>query len=350
MSETSPRLDLPYIQPSQAQKHVTHNESLQRLDALVQMTVLALATNTPPPTPAPGDIHALGPTPTGSWAGHAGELAFWEGLSWVFLPPQEGWCCYDLATGALYSFNGAAWQPVIPEFQNLPGVGIGTTSDTTNRLAVSAPATLLSHAGAGHQLKLNKAGVAETASLLFQSDWTGHAEMGLSGSTTFSVKVSADGSLWHQALTIDPVVQSISLAPAGTPGATLTDTALQLNVPLTGSAVQSGALDVTAGRLLTTEAFGLGSTSATVPGNNLNNITATGNYKISSGVIAGSILPAYATNSGSNLWHFQFNASNASQLLVSHPTGRLAVRINDGGQWQPWRPLFDHSNLLGQTS
>ena len=44
MSETSPRLDLPYIQPSQAQKHVTHNESLQRLDALVQMTVLALAT------------------------------------------------------------------------------------------------------------------------------------------------------------------------------------------------------------------------------------------------------------------------------------------------------------------
>lgn len=33
------RLQLPYIAASQAQKHVTHNEALVLLDALVQLAV-----------------------------------------------------------------------------------------------------------------------------------------------------------------------------------------------------------------------------------------------------------------------------------------------------------------------
>lgn len=31
--DSSPNLQLPYIMPSQAQKHVTHNEALRTLDA-----------------------------------------------------------------------------------------------------------------------------------------------------------------------------------------------------------------------------------------------------------------------------------------------------------------------------
>ena len=41
MPATSPRLALPFIQPSQAQKHVTHNEALQLLDAVVQLRIRA---------------------------------------------------------------------------------------------------------------------------------------------------------------------------------------------------------------------------------------------------------------------------------------------------------------------
>ena len=33
MPDTTPNLALPFILPAQAQKHVTHNEALQRLDA-----------------------------------------------------------------------------------------------------------------------------------------------------------------------------------------------------------------------------------------------------------------------------------------------------------------------------
>ena len=36
MSDATPRLGLPWLMPAQAQKHVTVNESLGRLDALVQ--------------------------------------------------------------------------------------------------------------------------------------------------------------------------------------------------------------------------------------------------------------------------------------------------------------------------
>ena len=40
MSDISTHLLLPYILASQAQKHVTHNEALRLLDAMVQLSVL----------------------------------------------------------------------------------------------------------------------------------------------------------------------------------------------------------------------------------------------------------------------------------------------------------------------
>lgn len=40
MPDKTPNLALPFILPAQAQKHVTHNEALQRLDALVQLVVV----------------------------------------------------------------------------------------------------------------------------------------------------------------------------------------------------------------------------------------------------------------------------------------------------------------------
>jgi hypothetical protein len=42
---------LPYLLASQAQKHVTHNEALRLLDAMVQLAVLD-RTRTVPPAPA----------------------------------------------------------------------------------------------------------------------------------------------------------------------------------------------------------------------------------------------------------------------------------------------------------
>jgi len=210
-SDNSAILSLPYIQPSQAQKHVTHNQALAILDVLVQLSVVGFDATTPPVTPVEGETHALGNSPTGVWAGQDDSLATWQDGTWVFITPQAGWRAYGVGEGELRIWDGAAWTLPQAQADNLDGLGINTTHDLTNRLAVSADATLLSHDGTDHQLKVNKASSTDTASLLFQSGFTGHAEMGLSGSIDFAIKVSDDGITWNDALRIDAATGNVGL-------------------------------------------------------------------------------------------------------------------------------------------
>ena len=225
MSDTSDRLDLPFILPSQAQKHVTHNEALVRLDALVQMVFESAPTNTPPAVPNAGETWATGAAPTDGWAGQPNQIAQWMAPGWLFMTPQEGWRAWLRDTAQMVVWDGSAWVAQ-SQTQNLDGIGIGTSWDATNRLAVASDASLLSHAGQGHQLKINKAGVSDTASLLYQTNWTGHAEMGLAGDNNFAIKVSPDGSNWTDAVVVD--------AASGT---------------LSGAGVQASASDRTPGKL-----------------------------------------------------------------------------------------------------
>jgi hypothetical protein len=200
MSETTANLELPYILPSQAQKHVTHNEALQRLDAVTQLTVTATLA-TPPSDPEEGTCYDIAASSTGAWTGKSGNLAFRQDGDWVFISPKEGWRGWFQAEDKLKIHDGSAWA-AYDAIGTPSSLGINTTADSTNRLAVSAGATLLTHDGHGHQLKVNKAAAGDTASLLFQSGWSARAEMGLAGSDQFSVKVSPDGSAWISALSI----------------------------------------------------------------------------------------------------------------------------------------------------
>lgn len=288
MPDNTPNLAMPYIMPAQAQKHVTHNEALQIIDAVGQLCLEAIGLSTPPETAANGLVWAVGTAPTGRWFSYDNQLAIRAGNGWMFLPPQEGWTAWDRSSGTQRVWRNGSWDPV--PLTNLPGVGIGTDFDAVNRLAVFAQATLLSHDGGGHQLKINKASPIDTASLLFQTAWSGRAEMGLAGDDSFSVKVSSDGAAWSEALKANPATGRVTLAngvtlPPGTASApalsfegdadtgicrpaadqlglavggvtraVLTGSALQVSVPVTGSAVVSNANDVVAGKLLTTNA------------------------------------------------------------------------------------------------
>ena len=246
MTETA-RLGLPLVEAAQAQKHVTHNEALQRLDILVQLAAEEFDATTPPALPDDGAIYALGAAPTGDWAGHGDELAAWSGNSWVFIAPQAGWHALDKSSGVLKMRTDTGWDDLFSrDLNNLTGVGINTSHDSTNRLSVSAAATLLNHEGAGHQLKINKALAADTGSLLFQTGWSGRAEMGTTGSDDFAIKVSADGASWSTALSFD----------AG-------------NATVSGAAVQQDPQDVAPGRLARAD-------YAYCPGNLLNAVSQTG--------------------------------------------------------------------------
>ena len=205
MSQTSPILSLPYIQQAQAQKHVTHNEALRILDAVTQLSVISLDLTAPLTQPVAGDRYFVADGATGAWAGQEQNVAVWVDSTWQFFEPVLGWRADISGSGAEVRFDGTDWQPVsnVPNLQNLAGIGVGTTSDATNRLAVSADATLLNNAGAGHQLKLNKNAAGDTNSLLFQTGFSGRAEMGTSGTDDFSFKVSPDGSNFKTAIGIE---------------------------------------------------------------------------------------------------------------------------------------------------
>jgi hypothetical protein len=202
MSEFSARLTLPYLQAAQAQKHVTLNEALERLDMLVQLSVMGFGAITPPSAVEEGQIWALAPAPAGDWQGEGGKLAMRSGGGWLFVTPRQGW----LATMGteLRLFDGSSWvTPDASDLQNLQGVGIAASYDTNNPLAVGGPGSLFTHSGAGHQLKINKSSSADTASLLFQTGFSGRAEIGTAGNDALSIKVSGDGVLWREGLVVD---------------------------------------------------------------------------------------------------------------------------------------------------
>ncbi|PRZ44691.1 DUF2793 domain-containing protein [Tritonibacter scottomollicae] len=75
--QRSDRLDLPYLMPAQAQKHVTHNDALHRLDLVVQLVLEELERDTPPlpiPARAKSMPTALAPTRHGPGRGAVGRL------------------------------------------------------------------------------------------------------------------------------------------------------------------------------------------------------------------------------------------------------------------------------------
>lgn len=342
MADT-PNLVLPYLAANQSQKHVTVNEALRRLDALVQITVQSAALAAPPGSPTEGQRWILSAAPTGAWAGHAGQIAAWQDGAWAFYIPLDGWTAVDISTDTLLMFNAGTgiWIGLITgvfsdaaftlqddidptkqaRFQiagftagslrifslpdatttlaglsvaqtfaskqtlsaanndlgtatssgttnlasgatlsgNTKTVNIGTggvsgsttnisigsavagalgtlsiyspavtfgssvssiamtaanvsalylglggaTADATNRFSINAPASLFNHAGAGHQVKVNKAAATDTGSFLFQTGFSGRAEFGLTGSDDFQIKVSNDGATWFNALQLE---------------------------------------------------------------------------------------------------------------------------------------------------
>ncbi len=119
-------LKLPYLAADQAQKHVTLNESLRRLDAMVHMQVLRFHQNTPPATPQAGDHYVIGANPTGLWQGKASQMAHYVDGAWEFLTPQNGWRVWDQRDKILRLYDGGKWLNLAPQFS--PQIGFVTTS------------------------------------------------------------------------------------------------------------------------------------------------------------------------------------------------------------------------------
>ncbi|MGY6704706.1 DUF2793 domain-containing protein [Roseinatronobacter sp.] len=109
MTESTPRLLLPFIMAAQAQKHVTHNEALRRLDGLIQISVLDRDLATPPATPEDGAAYIVADNATGEWEGWEGDIACRSDGAWIRLVARPGYLAWVQDEDALYVLASTGW-------------------------------------------------------------------------------------------------------------------------------------------------------------------------------------------------------------------------------------------------
>jgi Protein of unknown function (DUF2793) len=283
MSET-PLLGLPLIASSQAQKHVTHNEALKLLDAMTFLAVADRDLTAAPTAPAEGDRYIVATGATGVWAGRGGHIAAWQDGTWTYLTPRNGWLAFIADEEQFVVRTGALWR-TLPVGDTLARLGINTMPDAVNRLAISSPASLLNHEGAGHQLTINKAATVASASLLLQTAFSGRAEIGLTGDDRLHVRTSPDGAAWKDAIVIDPATANLGI------GASPTDARIEV-----------GAAQGVSGRLALVSDGGMSdvqSISYGQPGGQFHGLMARGTKDSPTQVLSGDIISGY----GGRAWH-----------------------------------------------
>ncbi len=226
MSDTH-NLALPYLAAEQAQKHVTVNEALRALDAIVQLAVKDRNLAAPPGAPTEGDRYIVAAAATGAWAGHAGDIAAWQDGAWAFYEPREGWLAWVADEDVLVACDGTAWLTAGggggggSELQNLTLLGVGTAADAANPFSAKLNKALwtakpAAEGGDGDlRYTMNKESAADVLSLLFQSAFSGRAELGLIGDDNLTCKVSADGAAWKTALVLDRTTGRVSFPSGG---------------------------------------------------------------------------------------------------------------------------------------
>jgi hypothetical protein len=108
--ESTERLGLLLVQPGQAAKEATVNESLVALDLLVAGAVEEPPVNAPPASPGTGQCWIVGASPSGAWAGKPGHVAGYTAAGWRLIAPTDGMVLIVRSTGTFATYRGGAWD------------------------------------------------------------------------------------------------------------------------------------------------------------------------------------------------------------------------------------------------
>ncbi len=352
--DDTPNLGLPYIMAAQSQKHVTHNEAIRALDAIVQLAVLDRDLTAPPGSPADGARYIVGGSPTGAWSGYAGSVAAYQDGTWMFYAPVEGWIAWIGDEDAAVVWDGAGWSELTTGgggggSGSFTTLGVNATADTTNRLTLAADATLLNHDGAGHQLKINKASAGDTVSLLYQDAFSGRAELGLAGDDDFHFKVSPDGSSWKEAIVIDRTTAAVTFpfTPSSVRRNRWLNGGLQVSQQNNNtSATTDGyyvADQLSVHRVTSAGVITVQRVQSPTPGGAKDRTRVTISTADAS-LAAGEYLYLRTRIEGQNVADFRYGSGSARQsilrFLFKGPSGTYAVRLTNSAKNRSYVALF----------
>ncbi len=147
---------------------------------------------------------------------------------------------------------------------------------------------------------------------------------------------------------------ALALVTGGADRLEITNAGAVLTGLLTGTAVMQSATDLTAGRLVRTGDYGLGTAMALGAGDNLNSLAAAGLYFNPSGanctgnnyplVSAGALINLRRT---ATLWVQHYTTVPASGLASEV---RQFTRSYGGSGWSPWVEVFHQGRIVGTVS
>jgi hypothetical protein len=280
MPDATTNLALPFLAAAQAQKHVTVNESLLRLDALVQAVVESATLAAQPASPADGTLYILPPGKSGAaWGPMAnGALAYYRDGVWEALAPRHGFRVWVRDAEILQVFDGTTWRRAARErLAAARTYYVRADGDDANdgraNTAAGAFATISRGLGAvrddldlnGYDVVVQVAAGTFTETLSLQGDWIGAGSVTLRGNvgapanvtlrttTTADVLVLADGARL--------ALEGVTLASPG--GGALARVSCGARLSISGAisigatagphvvAVQAGVVDIAASYAIT---------------------------------------------------------------------------------------------------
>lgn len=188
-------LNLPLLQPAQAAKHITINESLVAIDAAAQTRLSGVDQNSPPDERSIGHTYATGLNSSGAWTLHPHSLAVDLGTDWRFISLQPGFRAVDLSDLSFILWTGSEWQPVGDRSgtQQFTSLGVGTGAAPGQTLTVEGASALLTADADDFRLSLNRSGESDVSSVLWQTGFVTKAEVGLLESDRLTVRTFGPG-------------------------------------------------------------------------------------------------------------------------------------------------------------
>lgn len=177
--ETTPRLGLPYVVAAQAQKHIPINESLARLDGLVQLAVESRSVAVQPASPVAGSVWIA------AWTGPpAGTLMRFEAGAWEALAPSEGMLAWVKDENQMVAFDGAAWVPLSATFRST--IAAQTPSLANTRLEVLEQEVTLSGVSTATSIVIPSRAIVLAVST--------RTTVAITGAASYNCGVSGDAS------------------------------------------------------------------------------------------------------------------------------------------------------------
>lgn len=168
-------------QPGTLQPSTPFNDNALRVEILQRGATSILST--PPGSPADGQVHILGATPTGAWSTFAqNDVVLWRSGTWYRFAPFLGWL-KQVGT-EVRRFDGAAWVVIA-------GTG-GAVSVSDEGTTVLAAASALNFVGSGVSVSDAGGGVAQINVGAGADPWT-YLVLGSDFSTTSATPVSVTG-------------------------------------------------------------------------------------------------------------------------------------------------------------